>query len=691
MNSSIKLIDFSRYDRYVREQLSELQAWALSDDGGRLIYATCPEESAQALICQTDIQDCAGEIAINASNNAFLGRLHYRLEHHSDASRAVMQMIADCISKELALQCELDAMAGELTERYEELHLIYDTEDQSASYQECQQALDQLVGNCLGYLEVDRALLWLPEQKITVLHHRPDLPFEYSPPIEGTVKQAILRAVKRDEGAVVINKLAERSDLDLDQRLPGKLLAVPVSGSNGACIGVLALLNGLLKRDFSNSDRSLMEAMARKVSKLVHGSYDELTGLIRRKGFEYYLRQAIGASRYQGLSHSVLCINLDKFSLVNDTLGVEVGDQLLKAVTEVFQHEIRDSDTLARLEGDSFGLLLTSCPQDHARTIAERILVAVRQLRVGQSDAALQVTARIGLGALDADARGVEQLMSSLDVALKVAKEQGGDRVRRSGPGDQEMQSWAKAMRWVARIQGAVRDDRFELFLQPIVALHAGPEGAAHGEFLLRYRGSDGVLVSPQHFMPPAEYYHLMPSVDRWVVKRALAHIADFRMPGCWSINLSGQTLADEGFDQELIQMILDSGVSPDRLCFEVTETSAIGNLQLAQKLIARLRQMGCLFALDDFGTGLSSFTYLRELEVDFVKIDGSFVRHIAEDPVAFSIVKAIHEVAKRMGLKTIAECVEDEGIRAALCQIGVDYAQGYYFGRPESIGDMPS
>ncbi len=695
MNSSTKLIDFARYDRFARQQLSELHAWVLADQSGRLIYATCPEESARALIGEAGARPgegpaserrWSGEIPISACNNVFSGRLHYLLERRSDGGEAIMQMIADCIGNDLALHCELDAMADELAERYEELHLIYDTEDKAASFQEGQQALAELVDNCLGYLGVDAALLWLPTQKITVLQHSAELPLESQLSLDLNVKEAILGAVQREAAALVVNGLAERPDLELARLLPCKLLAVPVSSNQQTCLGVLVLLNGLQKKDFSNSDRALIEAMARKVSKLIHAHYDELTGLIRRTGFEHYLRQALAASRYQGHSHTVLCVNLDKFSVINDTLGAAVGDQLLQTVAAVCQREIRDSDSLARLDGDTFGLLLSNCPQGQARVIAERILAALRQLRVGQSGQEFNVTASIGLGTLGADGRGLEPLLVGLDVALRLAKEQGGDRLRCIGSGDSELQSRASAMQWIARLQGAVRHDNFELLLQPIVPCRSLGQSAAHGEFLLRYRRDDGTLVSPEHFMPAAEHYHLMPSLDRWVVRRALAHIAGFSAAGCWSINLSGQSLVEEGFDQELVRLIGDSGVDPTQLCFEITETSAIGNLARAQQLIGKLRQIGCRFALDDFGTGLSSFTYLRELEVDFVKIDGSFVRQIAEDPVALAIVRAVQQVAEGMGLETIAEYVENEAIRRHLLEIGVDYAQGYYFGRPEPL-----
>ena len=417
-----------------------------------------------------------------------------------------------------------------------------------------------------------------------------------------------------------------------------------------------------------------------------HASHDDLTGLPSRRSFERYLGELMQVPH---TPHAVMFIDLDQFKVVNDAGGHAAGDGLLRRVAEVLPRELRAEDLLARLGGDEFGVILPDCSPDTALAIAQRLRAAVQEIKFVWEGQPHGVGASIGLVYLGGQNLTLAQALRAADIACYIAKEKGRNRVHVYAPDDLAQAGLASEMGWVQRLQRALELNRFQLHAQSIVATAEAGRKGEHLELLLRLDDGDGRLTPPGAFIPAAERFGLMPAIDRWVVHTALEIIAsrraEFYGPAArtYAINLSGITLTDETFLPFLRAELASSGVPPEVLCFEITETSAIANLERAAEFIEAMQAMGSRFALDDFGVGMSSLTYLKRLPVDYLKIDGSFVRDMLEDKSDYATVQTINQIAHMSGKKTIAEFVETPEILDALRVIGVDYAQGYAIDRP--------
>jgi diguanylate cyclase (GGDEF)-like protein len=375
-------------------------------------------------------------------------------------------------------------------------------------------------------------------------------------------------------------------------------------------------------------------------------------------------------------------LDLDQFRVINDTCGHVVGDELLKELATYLQPRVRETDTLARLGGDEFGVLLERCPLVRAEQIAEGLREAIRAYRFVWEDRTFDIAASIGLVAINADSESITQILSAADSACYVAKGRGRNRVHIFRSDDVALARRHSQMEWVYRLQDALENNRFSLHCQAAVPVHEGgaAEGRSYQEILVRMLDAEGEPIAPMNFIPAAERYHVMPAIDRWVIRKGLSILAqkqDWEEGEVYAFNLSGQSLGDEGFLSFISARIDESGVAAEHIGFEITETAAIANLWSAQRLIAVLKARGCRFALDDFGTGLSSFAYLKRLSVDFLKIDGRFIRHIIDDPVDCAMVESINQLSHVVGIQTIAEFVENPEILARLREIGIDYAQG--------------
>jgi diguanylate cyclase (GGDEF)-like protein/PAS domain S-box-containing protein len=431
---------------------------------------------------------------------------------------------------------------------------------------------------------------------------------------------------------------------------------------------------------------------ARRLSQAIsyQASHDALTGLVNRAEFERRLRQTIEMAREEGSRHALCYLDLDQFKLVNDTSGHVAGDELLRQLGTRLRDHVRQRDTLARLGGDEFGVLVEHCSVADAVRVANGLRGAVESFRFLWEDRSFNVGVSIGLVPIDAGSGDFVTVLSAADAACYVAKEQGRNRVHVYQGDDAELARRHGEMQWAARLPQALEQGRLLLYAQRIVPLGEEEDDTAHYEVLLRMRGEDGGIILPTAFLPAAERYGLAPKLDRWVVGAVLQCLAaDARrlekLRLC-SINLSGHSLGDEGFLPFVIEQLQRSRVPPDKLCFEITETLAIANLTNATHFIRALKAEGCRFALDDFGSGLSSFAYLQNLPVDYLKIDGHFVRDVAGGGVGFTFVRSINEIGHVMGKKTIAEFVEDTATLERLREIGVDYAQGFLFGHPRPL-----
>jgi len=421
-------------------------------------------------------------------------------------------------------------------------------------------------------------------------------------------------------------------------------------------------------------------------------SHDSLTGLLNRHEFEARLELALESARHENIEHVLCYMDLDRFKVVNDSCGHVAGDELLKQLATRMRASIREADILARLGGDEFGLLLEGCHLEQARGVVNNLLQMVSEFRFVWADKTFDVGISIGLAPISAQSGDITDVLSAADSACYMAKDQGRSRLHIFERDDLALLHQKGEMQWLQIIRQALENDDFVLYQQAIRPMKGIPpvgDDTPHSEVLLRLRTGENGLAVPNSFLPAAERYHLMPQIDRWVVSRVLAFLRDLRAGGGamkLSINLSGQSLCDEAFPAFVTEAVQASGVPPSWLCFEVTETTAITNLSRAVGLISALKRMGCRFALDDFGSGLSSFNYLRNLPVDYLKIDGSFVKDMDRNAVDRAMVEAINEIGHLMGIQTVAEFVTRLTVLEALDEMGVDYAQGYFIARPEPL-----
>ncbi len=495
-----------------------------------------------------------------------------------------------------------------------------------------------------------------------------------------SVENPVLRCLR--EGRVIA--LAENSVLvnHHGTEIPIQDSAAPIRDRIGNIIGAVMVFH-----DVSRESR-----LFRQLS--YQASHDSLTGLINRREFENKLVTALESTyTHSEQSHALLYVDLDQFKVVNDTFGHIAGDELLRQISELVQLNIRSTDVLGRLGGDEFGILLERCSPERAIDVAEAIRGAVESHRFSWQDAYASVRCSIGVVMIDATCNSVATVMSSADVACYSAKDMGRNQVHLYQDRDASVRH--EEMKWVSRITSAVEDNRLELFYQPIVAIgkNSGNGGnrRGHYELLLRMRDESGNLVNPDQFIPAAERYNLMSMLDRWVIQEALSQLADRSEQSAeahftLAINLSGTSLSEDRFLEFVINELEKQRLPAGAICFEITETAAISNLSRVIHFMQTLKKLGCKFSLDDFGSGLSSFTYLKNLPVDYLKIDGQFIRNVAEDFVDESMVRAITDVGRAMGIETIAERVETKQVLDKLSALGIEFAQGYYLARPTSV-----
>jgi diguanylate cyclase (GGDEF)-like protein/PAS domain S-box-containing protein len=457
-----------------------------------------------------------------------------------------------------------------------------------------------------------------------------------------------------------------------------ELTVTPLKGQRGDLIGTVLVLR----------DVSELRGLTRQMS--YQASHDALTGLVNRREFEHRLEESLEVAHANTARHVLCYLDLDRFKAVNDSCGHLAGDNMLREVAALIKETVRDSDTVGRLGGDEFGLLLVGCPLEKARQIADDVVRKINEYRFVWKDKIFNIGVSVGLVEISRESGAPEELMSAADSACYVAKKR-GNHVHVYSARDEAVARHRGEIQWLQRLQSALKENRFELMAQPIVATGSGSANGPALEVLLRLQDeSVPEGISPVEFLRAAERYRLMADVDRWVVQTALTALGrgGIRLPAQRSlaINLSGQTLGDPQFLEFVVDVLDRTGVPPNQLCFEVTENSVITNIEHAQRFIGVLHGMGCQFALDDFGRGLSSFGNLKNLSLDYLKIDGSFIRNLGADSVNQAMVAAMIKLARTLHFQVIAEQVEDSGSLEAAKQMGVDFVQGYHLGRPQPL-----
>lgn len=460
-----------------------------------------------------------------------------------------------------------------------------------------------------------------------------------------------------------------------------QLMVTPLISQTGKLYGAVTVMN-----DVTN-----LRLLARRLR--YQASHDSLTSLINRSEFERHVRKAILTAKTKQKKSSLIYLDLDRFKMVNDLYGHAAGDELLIQFSNLVKNKLRGSDVLARLGGDEFSILLSNCALDEAEEKAHEILRSIQEYKFIWEQKSFNVEASIGVAEINQKCFDLSYVLSAVDSACYLAKESGRNCVRVFREGDVDINRRRGQERWLQRFDKALNEGRLVVTAQSIINIKAKKDAQVdmNGfEILIRMQDDNGRLVPPNAFLPAVERYNRAPKLDRWILDKVLFLLSENRnvlsqIDKC-SINLSGQSLVSEGFLQFIMAKLKEYGIEPSKICFEITETAAIANLDQATAFVQSLKDLGCYFALDDFGSGLSSFAYLKTLPVDFLKIDGMFVKDIHTDNVSRAMVKAINEMGHVLGKQTIAEYVENEEILEILKEIGVDFAQGFHAGRPEPI-----
>ncbi len=510
----------------------------------------------------------------------------------------------------------------------------------------------------------------------------------------GHLFNSVVRLVQEDTGEPVVNLVSSALAKEKVSKLGSNNLLVahdgreysveesgaPIRGPSGEVLGAVMV--------FRNVTRS--RNLTKKIKH--QAAHDALTGLVNRAEFERLLDRALEDATRNRSRYTLLYCDLDQFKVVNDTCGHAAGDSLLKQLASMLHGQLREEDTFGRLGGDEFGVILRNCESDGAIKATQKLRKSTREFRFVWQQKTFAIGVSIGVVFISDAFANTDALLQAADEACYAAKEAGRNRIHVYEPNDDTLERRRGEMQWVSRLHAALEQDRFKLYAQTIKKLGPSTQPEYSYEILIRMVDETGALVPAGAFVPAAERYGVIPAIDRWVVRNVVhwlstqqCHIDELSF--C-SINLSAATLSDPEFPLFIKDLIETSGVPPEKLCFEITETSAISNFNQALKLMSALKEKKCLFALDDFGSGMSSFGYLKNLPVDFLKIEGSFVRDIASDNTSLALVRSINDIGHVMGKKTIAEFVEDDTVLAIVSEIGVDYAQGYGISKPVPLAE---
>jgi len=593
------------------------------------------------------------------------------------------------IGETLHLTQQLDAAQERIAEVDGELELVYRVDEKIHGTSRSHVGLAQLIGQSGRFLGIAYSVLLLPGKRIRISATHSSWKSVDRKAVDKYLVEKLFPQIEGERSPRIFSVPAvEGSDQIADQGY--QVMLSPLLDSSGNLEGAIAQLSRVDGEPFDDSHKRFMAHIIRKVEYVIRQSFDPLTGLLNRSGFEAQLRESGKAFKSRDDIHQIIRFDLDNLHLVNDTFGRDAGDQVLLRFAAMLEEVLPRNAVGTRLNAEDFAILQTHSSREDAVALADLVRKRVKTLRYLEGDRSVQVTVSTGIAAFDAKTRNAGHALTTARIACDSAKEHGRDRLEVYDNDDKSIVRRYDDMHLVARIQQVLDDEEFTLLAQPIVSLDEGDTNSRY-EILLRMRDGEGKTVSSNALFSAAERYKLMPQIDRWVVSTTLrklsSHIGFLQETGTvFAINLSGQTLGDDDILKFVEEEIETSGVPAKSLCFEVTESAAVSNHQKATAFIDTLRERGCLFSLDDFGAGLSSFAYLKNFRVDTLKIDGSFVRDITTNRISESMVAAITEVAKVMGLKTVAEYVETPAARLLVKKLGVNFVQGHATGKPVNL-----
>ena len=594
--------------------------------------------------------------------------------------------LASCMANHFSLALENENMVQELSQRYEELNLIFQADEHVKGHLNTRKSLGHVTRDITDFLDVDATFLMLPDMGHWFFH---------TPVTNGLAeKETRLRKLVKqqyDDLKRGGQTNSYRTKVSISQE-DWFIVSAPVIDTALQPMGIIGCVRNTEGREFETGDRKLMTVTARRVAKIVQSDLDSLTGLINQVGFENSLGMLLSASSWIKNRTAVCLFNIDQFKLLEDAYGMAAGDAVLKQVARRLKNFLRDQDVLARIRRDEFAVILSDMQtMDHSSDVFERIRRNISQNSYQFNDTLLTLTVRGGIVNFTQSINTVSEIIAKADIAVEAAREAGGGCVSVFKEGDPRLGEKKTRARYAAQLQTLVENKQFILFCQPIVPLQGG---RMHHEILIRLRDETGEIVSPYLFLPAAEQYHKMPLIDQWVLENTCELLKKFSpvltdADMSWAVNLSGQSLQDESFVAYFLSFLSQIEFPAAWLTFEITETVAIRSFDRVISVIEQVRDMGFSIALDDFGSGYSSFGYLQELPISFLKIDGMFVKNLHKDTLAQVMVKSIVGIANHLNIQTIAEFVENETILDFLRHNGVDYSQGYHTGKPMLFSDV--
>ncbi len=635
---------------------------------------------------------------VSDGGDATLGRLVMVFSKNAGKSswfnptllRQVLTPALDVIGESLVVQGELMECTDELARVEKELALVYEMDEKAHGSSRSHTGLAQLVGQSGRFLSIAYSVLLIPSKRIRISATHSTWRNVNRKVMDRYLIEQILPRLEGRRAPIVFEIPAvEGSDNTEEQGY--QTLVCPLLDQTGNVEGVLAQLGRVNNRPFLSQHRRFMSHIVRKVEYVIERSFDAMTGLMNRSGFEAQLTESWNDLEDNKESHQLIYLDLDNLQLVNDTFGRSAGDEVIMRFARIVEGQLPKHAVLARLTGDDFCILMTHTDGDTALEFALEIKDSCQVLRYLEGDKSLQVTISVGVAECSRQQGDAAKALSNARLTCESAKDHGRDRIEVFDDTDQSLIRRQDDMQLVSQIQQAIDEGGFDLLAQPVASLDEEEKNSLRYEILLRMNDGDGNRIPTNALFSAAERYNLMPQIDRWVISATIARIAEEKAAieaqgALFSINLSGQSLSDDDILEFIDDELESSGLDSTCLGFEVTESAAVSNLAKAQELIDALHERGCTISLDDFGAGLSSFAYLKNFRVDMLKIDGSFIRDIAENRISESMVAAITQVAKVMDLETVAEYVETEESRELVAEIGVNYAQGHAISKPMPI-----
>jgi diguanylate cyclase (GGDEF)-like protein len=574
----------------------------------------------------------------------------------------------------------------------DQLDLTCLREEQIHQIKGARNALRDVVINCVETLKVSLVILILRDKGIMLRSESDEEPLANANKLIKELDERLAGWLETANRGTAAGLDVHAGVSEIEAIVPCKCVAAPVVVDKDRMDGILLLAKKPESPDIGKRERALLQAVAANISSIVEARFDTLTGLMNRNEFEFLLEKSLNGNRNKSALYSILHLNLDELQSVDESFGRAARDEAIRQVGSVLAGELKDIGPVARIGEDEFAIFVADCPADRGWCIGQDIRRAISDLSIMWADQPIKLTASVGVAQLSAESETIESAFAAANIACVIAKERGRDQVALYRHTDALMLHGRERMQSVESVQQALKNDEFLLYCQLIKPLMKSAK-TPHFEILLRGIDGQGNPLAPSEFMPHAERSRLMPAVDRWVVTHSLEMLADFgsrlaKEKSFFAINLSGQSVCDHSFLDFVIRELARTCVPTTAICFEVTESTAILNMQRAVQFMSVLQEKGCRFSLDDFGSGLSSFSYLKALPIDFLKIDGQFVREIAEDPVSNAMVAAINQMSHAMGLETIAEYVENKAIKTQLSGLGVDYGQGFGIAKPRPLAD---